>query len=206
MSELREMIEKTLKEMDALDMKISVEKYQEEIGANDKENIGVLSDGTRYYKKMVYKYLTENGYRMSPEYVEIAARKFPVNESNEEKITVNREKAVEHNDLQDVREEDLATFLQLKILEQLAELKNNFGERKYQYTVDAIYDNRHGGTDVEALKRSLTRHGEQGYRLKEMITNELGKNSMTIGVGNYSSGVNSTQDQVVLVYEKLVEL
>ena len=41
---------------------------------------------------------------------------------------------------------------------------------------------------------------------KEMITNELGKNSMTIGVGNYSSGVNSTQDQVVLVYEKLVEL
>ena len=42
---------------------------------------------------MVYKYLTENGYRMSPEYVEIAARKFPVNESNEEKITVNREKA-----------------------------------------------------------------------------------------------------------------
>ena len=36
MSELREMIEKTLKEMDALDMKISVEKYQEEIGANDK--------------------------------------------------------------------------------------------------------------------------------------------------------------------------
>ena len=81
MSELREMIEKTLKEMDALDVKISVEKYQEEIGANDKENIGVLSDGTRYYKKMVYKYLTENGYRMSPEYVEIAARKFPVNES-----------------------------------------------------------------------------------------------------------------------------
>lgn len=206
MSELREMIEKTLKEMDALDVKISVEKYQEEIGANDKENIGVLSDGTRYYKKMVYKYLTENGYRMSPEYVEIAARKFPVNESNEEKITVNREKAVEHNDLQDVREEDLATFLQLKILEQLAELKNNFGERKYQYTVDVIYDNRHGGTDVEALKRILTWHGEQGYRLKEMITNELGKNSMTIGVGNYSSGVNSTQDQVVLVYEKLVEL
>ena len=47
MSELREMIEKTLKEMDALDVKISVEKYQEEIGANDKENIGVLSDGTR---------------------------------------------------------------------------------------------------------------------------------------------------------------
>ena len=114
------------------DVKISVEKYQEEIGANDKENIGVLSDGTRYYKKMVYKYLTENGYRMSPEFVEIAARKFPVNESNEEKITVNREKAVEHNDLQDVREEDLATFLQLKILEQLAELKNNFGERKYK--------------------------------------------------------------------------
>ncbi|WP_302974969.1 hypothetical protein [Ruminococcus sp.] len=91
-------------------------------------------------------------------------------------------------------------------MEQLAELKNNFGERKYQYTVDVIYDNRHGGTDVEALKRSLTWHGEQGYRLKEMITNELGKNSMTIGVGNYSSGVNSTQDQVVLVYEKLVEL
>ena len=104
MSELREMIEKTLKEMDALDVKISVEKYQEEIGANDKENIGVLSDGTRYYKKMVYKYLTENGYRMSPEYVEIAARKFPVNESNEEKITVNREKAVEHNDLHENRE------------------------------------------------------------------------------------------------------
>mgnify|MGYP000166978201 CR=1 FL=1 len=43
MSELREMIEKTLKEMDALDVKISVEKYQEEIGANDKENIGFLA-------------------------------------------------------------------------------------------------------------------------------------------------------------------
>lgn len=95
--------------------------------------------------------------------------------------------------------------MQLKILEQLAELKNNFEERKYQYTVDVIYDNRHGGTDVEALKRSLTWHGERGYRLKEMITNELGKNSMTIGVGNYSSGVNSTQDQVILVYEKPVE-
>ena len=69
------------------------DRYQEEIGANDKENIGVLSDGTRYYKKMVYKYLTENGYRMSPEYVEIAARKFPVNESNEEKINCKLRKS-----------------------------------------------------------------------------------------------------------------
>ena len=93
-------------------------------------------------------------------------------------------------------------------MEQLAELKNNFGERKYQYTVDVIYDNRHGGTDDQfdqhAVRALYDRR--RAHRLKEMITNELGKNSMTIGVGNYSSGVNSTQDQVVLVYEKLVEL
>lgn len=86
------MIEKALKDMQILGVKSTVERYQEEIEVDkaaveeNKENIGVLSDGTRYYKKMVYKYLTENGYRMSLEYVKIAARKFPVNDSNEGKI------------------------------------------------------------------------------------------------------------------------
>lgn len=59
MSELREMIEKALKDMQILGVKSTVERYQEETEVDkaaveeNKENIGVLSDGTRYYKKTV---------------------------------------------------------------------------------------------------------------------------------------------------------
>lgn len=74
----------------------------------------------------------------------------------------------------------------------------------YEYATEVISDNRSGGMNVTLLNEVLQRYAKNGWRLHTAISNELGKNSTTIGLGGISAGVNATMDQTVLIFERMI--
>lgn len=75
---------------------------------------------------------------------------------------------------------------------------------QYEYEVVTVADNPTGGTNLNHLQGVLTKYSMYGWRLKTIVTNELGKNSSGVGVGGVSAGVNSTIDQLILVFERKI--
>lgn len=74
---------------------------------------------------------------------------------------------------------------------------------EYDYDVDIVYDKIFSGkVDVDELNNSLISHSQNGWRLKFAFTDELGKNMAGGAVGALAAGLNSTQEQIVLIYER----
>lgn len=166
----------------------------EQINEND---IGTASDGTKYIKSFVIKYLNEKGYPLTQESVDMAAKMFKVNGDSYVQKNV---KTVVKNDFDDVADEDIDTYLALKITEILAkiELQNSLTD----YKVDAVTDNYIGGANFGGIQKSLDWHSQRGWKVKSVFTNEIGKNSSSVTVGSYTSGTNSTIDQTIIIYER----
>lgn len=72
----------------------------------------------------------------------------------------------------------------------------------YEYETVIIYDTQQGGFNKKQIDEAIKYHAENGWRLKFMLSNELGVNSARIGVLGVSSGTNSTIDQQLLVFER----
>ena len=74
----------------------------------------------------------------------------------------------------------------------------------YEYTVVNFYDNQTGVLDTQELQDILLKYSVLGWRLKTVISNELGKNASMIAVGGIGLGTNSTLDQHVLIFERML--
>lgn len=72
--------------------------------------------------------------------------------------------------------------------------------QKYEYDMVAVNDRPGGGVNLDEIWRVTARYAAEGWRLTTVFTNELGKNSMSMG----GFGVNSTMDQTILVFEREV--
>ena len=88
------------------------------------------------------------------------------------------------------------------MLKALNETILNNNKEKKQYAVEQIYDGRNGSVDTKQLSSVLNKYAANGWRLKSSFVNELGSNSTQARVGSFSSGTNSTIDQIVLIFEK----
>lgn len=75
---------------------------------------------------------------------------------------------------------------------------------QYEYEVVPIIDTSNGVTNVNQLQIILSKYSVLGWRLKTIISNELGKNAIGIGVGGVSSGTNATIDQLLLIFERKI--
>ena len=71
------------------------------------------------------------------------------------------------------------------------------GNHEYEYVVQTINDVG-GATNIPLLTSTINQYAEKGYRVKNIFVNELGKNSISVG----GMGVNSTVDQVVVIFER----
>lgn len=71
----------------------------------------------------------------------------------------------------------------------------------YEYDVVEMID-KTGKTDILELQRILDEHANNGWRLVNSFTNELGKNVLAI----MGLGINSTVDQVILIFERRVRI
>ncbi len=84
-------------------------------------------------------------------------------------------------------------------------LKNNGYEGYYEYRILNIHDEKSGAVNIEHMLNELNSLGRQGWQIKCAFTNELGKNSMSAGLGGFSLGTNSTVDQSILILERFVK-
>lgn len=81
----------------------------------------------------------------------------------------------------------------------MALIKNT--NQEYEYAIDAVNDKMGGGADFGTLAQVLHSRSLDGWRLVTAFTNELGKNAVSVG----GIGLNSTVDQVILIFEKKIK-
>lgn len=78
-----------------------------------------------------------------------------------------------------------------------------FEEGYYEYEVITLQD-EDGRVNATKLKQYLNNMGKNGWRLKCVTTNELGKESKALGIGGFGGAVNSTIDETILILERFV--
>lgn len=211
MEDIKKNLEELLIKYNLIKYTEEIKKFEEElnIDKSDKENIdendiGITSDGIRYNKKLVFQYLNERGYPFYQDYVEKAALLFKIEDDG--KIKRTKTETITHTELENIQKEDISSYMQLKTIELLIKIQSQLEKMEKnqlkQYTIDVVYDNSNGGTNISDLNRSLEIHSRNGWSLKQIVANELGKNAHSVSIGSSTYGVNSTQDQLVLIYER----
>lgn len=86
----------------------------------------------------------------------------------------------------------------------LIEEETDSTNMKYEYLVKSFTDEDSGDTDPYILERIINNYARQGWRLKHIYTNELGKNSVGVGVGGIGSQTNATIERTFLIFEREV--
>lgn len=72
----------------------------------------------------------------------------------------------------------------------------------YEYEVEVITDTNTGVLDVSLLKIILNKYALDGWRLKAVLSNEIGKVSSSLGIAGISAGTNATIEETVLIFER----
>lgn len=75
----------------------------------------------------------------------------------------------------------------------------------YEYKVVSLSDNSAGMINTNNLSTVLNMYASNGWRLKNVITNEIGKNAMSIGYAGISGGSNATIEMTILIFERKVK-
>lgn len=175
------------------------EEVIDEVSVSE-DDIGTASDGTKYFKSLVNKYLTEKGYPFTQDNVDLAAKLF---QANGNKLTRRNIKAVTHNEMDNVPVDLLDTYLNAKIAMMLSDIRKELVNQSImEYSVEVIRDTSVGVTDVVALKSTLEHYSKHGWKLKSAFTNEIGKNSVEVSMSVVNQGINSTIDQLILIFER----
>ena len=74
----------------------------------------------------------------------------------------------------------------------------------YEYKSVVVNDKLNGETNMTAVNETLTEYAKMGWRLISIFTNEVGKNALHLGVNSLAGGINSTSDQVVMIFERCI--
>ena len=111
---------------------------------------------------------------------------------------------IEHDEFENISDEDIDVFLYSKILEQLTQLKDTVTTQNLMdYAVEVISDNKTGSTDIAKLIDVLNKRSQNGWKLVNTFTNEIGVNShVEHHTFNNDVRVNSTIDQIVMIFER----
>ncbi len=182
-----------------------VEPFQEEIEIEDEGN-NVYSTGEIILtREVIIDFLTKSGYEINQNNFDMAKQLLESMDSqtlrntlvNVTKSMAKKYKTVNH--LDDMTENELNTVLNVALLNTIKKNINYQKSLKYEYAVEAIKD-INGKTDLVTLKKVLDIYSNKGYRVVNIFTNEVGKNSRILGNVEF----NSTADQIVIVFEKPV--
>ena len=85
-------------------------------------------------------------------------------------------------------------------------IKRSNNSQYYEYRVMTVLDTKRGNTNIAELSHKLNEFGRHGWRLVTSFTNELGKDASGLAIGGAAFGVNSTTDEVILIFEKAYTL
>lgn len=73
---------------------------------------------------------------------------------------------------------------------------------RYEYAVEIINDNPDGSANLADIISTLTKYSTHGWRLHSTLSNEIGKDSSSVGVAGIGIGVNATIDQIIFIFER----
>lgn len=150
-------------------------------------------------KEIVIDYLIKSGFELSDENYKQAEQMLismqASSKSAEDIIKGKNYKIIDH--LNDLEIEELNSLVNMAVLNVLNEINYKSSVIRYEYKVITIQDIG-GRTDTHSLRNVLAEYGHNGYKVVSIFTNELGKNAVSVG----GFGVNSTADEVVVVFEK----
>lgn len=227
--DFRKKIINELVESGAVDSRKKVTHETEEVHVDSTEvedsDVGVSSDGTKYIKSLVNKYLSEKGYRFTQENIDLAAKMFVKTDNGYARENV---KTVITSEVDNWTDEQITSYAKVRTLSCVENIKSevenikseieNFQEMQAKtielirkemfmqhfmdYDVDIIGDKLNGGTRETFLKISLDVHSAKGWKLKDIFTNEKGTNKLGLSVGKIAPGSDTTVDQIVLIYER----
>jgi len=170
----------------------------EKVDFNVAQTDAVSSEGIPYSKNEVMQYLLKKGLPLTQENVDLAAKMMNTGYTKE---NVNYVTEI-HHELEDADDETIDRFLNLYIVEKLSALEQS-SNNIMEYTVVSINDKHNGSTDIDLLERTLNRYSSEGWRVKQMFTNEIGVNSSSASINGVGFGTNSTVDQIIIVFERV---
>ena len=127
-------------------------------------------------------------------------------EKEKEKIdTIQKINRFENDRKNKLKSENIDIDNILNIRESNSTLKNILSiNDQYEYDVVVINDNRDGSINATQLEKELIQHSVFGWRLKNLLTNELGKSATGIGINGVSADTNATIDQLILIFERKI--
>lgn len=169
------------------------------------ELIIIIEDQEELYTKEEFEILKK----------ELAERKEINKNSKTDLINEVMEEAVEETIKAQIREEKEQKEREIKQkLEKtkkekeilIKRLKENGLDEYCEYKVLKIADSRKGFIDEGSLEKNLNYYALEGWRVKTAYTNELGKNSHSVGIGGISTGTNSTCDEHIIILERIVKI
>lgn len=163
------------------------------INNNEDENI----------KEKIIQYLNDKGLPLTQDNFDLATNMLLKNKT----INYETSKRVIHTELENVDDECLTEWIRAKTLVLLSDIYNELVASNYMnYDVDVINDTSSGEVNEMALKKSLSQHSKNGWKVKSITTNELGKSEKGGTIGSISASINATRSQIVIIYERPITL
>lgn len=105
-------------------------------------------------------------------------------------------------------DEDIQTLMKLaniksnkKLIDTIMQLSNMTKE----YKILEFIDNETGLLNIQNIESTLNEYAKDGWYIKSITTNEIGKNSKSIGISGISGAINSTIDQTIIILERLLK-
>lgn len=183
--------------------KIKVVKNKVNIDLSD---IGTSTDGIKYHKSELTKYFLDNKIPTDQYHIDMYAKGFRINIDDNDEVTVSHSERFQIEELDNLSDSDFNNYISFLLLKNIAELNDLLSEKRQdgftpnnkQYAVECVYDNFRGGLNINKFVSVLNMYAENGWTLKFIFTNELGKNAVSLS----GFGTNSTQDQIILIFEK----
>lgn len=74
----------------------------------------------------------------------------------------------------------------------------------YEYKVVTLRDSRSGALDAQMLEKTLQEYSIQGWRIKNIFSNELGHRASSVSMNGIQSGTNATIDMTYIIFERCI--
>lgn len=78
--------------------------------------------------------------------------------------------------------------------------KKTLPSTRYEYDIETIRDLQHGETNIPFLLDIIQKRAKDGWCVKNIFANELGKNAFSV----MNVGVNSTISEIIVLFERII--
>lgn len=179
-----------------------IQEIEEEYVANEYDMNETAQDETAF-QKMVIEYMQKKGLELTQTNYDWVVKSFQENTDENSKFQEKLTRTKTVNLLSQYSPEELNDIVQLCILRECQNIYKELkaSKNEYEYAAVSVVD-RNGRADTSSMNHIMNSYAEKGWRVVSSFTNEIGVNSTSVGIGSIASNVNSTVDEVIIIFER----